>query len=86
MSSEVKRDRAAKRDILQKAQERLAASQRVAEATRRSRARAWLGAHVVRDREYSAVWKAVMNALPVGRAGYDALCRSTTPCKGSVGR
>ena len=50
MSSKVKRDRAAKRDILQKAQERLAVIQRVAESTRRSRARDWLGAHVVRDR------------------------------------
>ena len=27
-----------------------------------------------------------MSSLPVGRAGYDALCRSTTPCEGSVGR
>ena len=27
-----------------------------------------------------------MCSLPVGRAGYVALCRSTTPCEGSVGR
>ena len=45
-----------------------------------------MGAHVVRDREYSPWWDEVVKAVPVGRAGYEALCRSTTPCEGSVGR
>ena len=45
-----------------------------------------MGAHVVRDREYSPWWDEVVKAVPVGRVGYEALCRSTTPCDGSVGR
>ena len=53
MSNKVKRDRTAKQDVLRQARGRHAAHQKTAEAARLSRARDWMGEHVVLDRKYS---------------------------------
>ena len=86
MSNKVKRDRTAKQDVLRQARGRLAAHQKTAEAARLSRARDWMGEHVVLDRKYSRWWDEVVKAVPVGRAAYEAVHRSPVPCEGSVGR
>ena len=86
MARTVKHDRAAKQDVLRQARERLEAHLKEAETARLSRARDWMGEHVVLDRKYSPWWDEVVKAVPVGRAAYEAVCRSPIPCEGSVGR
>ena len=86
MAGKVKHDRVVKQDVLRQARGRLAVHLKAAEAARLSRARDWMGEHVVLDRKYSPWWDEVVKTVPVGRAAYKAVCRSPIPCEGSVGR